>query len=72
MGRERNRESDSGDMRENGMRRLWGITCMRHERRENYGLMKEWCERDKEQIIILNWDFRALESGRRKEGVRIR
>lgn len=43
----------------NGKRWLWGVVYTRHTRRENYELMEEWDERDKEQIIILTGDSNA-------------
>ena len=45
---------------------LWGITYMRHSKKENYKVMEEWMERNREGITILNGDFNArtaIESG---------
>ena len=38
---------------------LWGITYMRHSKKENYKVMEEWMERNREGITILNGDFNA-------------
>lgn len=38
---------------------LWGITYMRHKRKENYRIMEEWIEKGRDRIIIINGDFNA-------------
>ena len=38
---------------------LWGITYMRHHKKENFKVMEEWIEKNKEGITVLNGDFNA-------------
>ena len=38
---------------------LWGVTYMRHSRNENYKIMEEWVEDNKEGVTIINGDFNA-------------
>ena len=38
---------------------VWGITYMRHYKNENFKVMEEWTETNREGITVLNGDFNA-------------
>ena len=38
---------------------VWGITYMRHHKNENFKVMEEWAEMNREGITVLNGDFNA-------------
>lgn len=48
---------------------IWSITYMRHKRKENYEMIGNWIEGNKDNIIIIRRDFNARKRKKRDFGM---
>lgn len=56
---EESEEALAASWKREGEKWIWGVTYMRHKRKENFEIMGAWMDKNKDGIIIINGDFNA-------------